>query len=456
MTDMQPKNRARAIPSSRAGRFMRLGGAATTVAGALAVGGAGALARGQRPELRTLLLTPANVGRITDELARMRGAAMKVGQLVSLDAGEVLPPELAQIMARLRAEADYMPPRQLRDVLNAAWGTGWTSRFSRFDVRPLAAASIGQVHRAQTRDGRDLAIKVQYPGIRRSIDSDVTNVGALIRMSGLLPKGMHIAPLLEEAKRQLHEEADYTREAHEMMRFRAFLAEDTAFQVPAWAQDLSTDTVLAMSFLPGSDIETVQNADQATRDRVATLLIDLVFRELFEFGFMQTDPNFANYRYDAATGQIVLLDFGAARAVPAKLSDGYRALFGAALAGDELEAPALELGFFAKDTAAHHRAQIVGMMREAFEPLTRHEIVDFGDKARAQRLTSQAMAMAEDPSLTHIPPVETLFLQRKFGGMYLLASRLRARVDVAGLLDRYLQPAAAGKTRPMSDRASTG
>ncbi len=417
---------------------MRLGGAATSVAGTLAVTGAGALARGERPDLRSLLLTPANIGRITDELARMRGAAMKVGQLVSLDAGEVLPPELADIMARLRAEADYMPPRQLREVLNKAWGAGWVGRFAQFDVRPLAAASIGQVHRARTKDKRDLAIKVQYPGIRRSIDSDVTNVGALIRVSGLLPKGMEIGPLLEEAKRQLHEEADYRREAAEMTRFRSFLEDNTDFEVPLWAEDLSTGSVLAMSYLHGVAIETLEQADQASRDRIAGLLIDLVFRELFEFGFMQTDPNFANYRYDPETGRIILLDFGAARAVPTALSHAYADLFRTALAGGDLEPAALALGFFDEATAAHHRAQILGLMAEAFAPMVGGGAMDFGDKARAKRLSARAMEMAEDPNMTHIPPVETLFLQRKFGGMYLLASRLRARVDVGEILARRL------------------
>ncbi|MEM8580005.1 MAG: AarF/ABC1/UbiB kinase family protein [Pseudomonadota bacterium] len=440
---MSPKTRARSIPASRTGRLMRLGGAATTVAGALAVNGAGALARGERPDFRSLLLTPANVGRITDELARMRGAAMKVGQLVSLDAGEVLPPELSEIMARLRADADYMPPKQLRDVLNKVWGAGWISRFTTFNVRPIAAASIGQVHRAQTKDGRDLAIKVQYPGIRRSIDSDVTNVGALIRISGLLPRGMEIGPLLEEAKSQLREEADYTREAAEMTRFRAFLEDDPNFVVPLWAEDLSTDTVLAMSYLPGVAIESLEQAAQETRNRVATLLIDLVFRELFEFGFMQTDPNFANYRYDPETGRVLLLDFGAARAVPLAFANAYAALFRAALAGDDLEPAALELGFFDHDTALHHRTQILAIMGEAFAPMVTGAVMDFGDRARARRLSAQAMAMAEDPTMTHIPPVETLFLQRKFGGIYLLASRLRAKVDVAAILARRLPPTPA-------------
>jgi predicted unusual protein kinase regulating ubiquinone biosynthesis (AarF/ABC1/UbiB family) len=141
---------------------------------------------------------------------------MKLGQMLSLDAGDMLPAELTAILARLRDSAHHMPPAQLQKVLNAEWGADWRRRFAHFDPRPLAAASIGQVHRARLPDGRELAIKVQYPGVAASIDADVDNVATLLRLSNLLPASLDIAPLLEEAKRQLHEEADYVREAAQM------------------------------------------------------------------------------------------------------------------------------------------------------------------------------------------------------------------------------------------------
>ncbi|MEM7212871.1 MAG: AarF/UbiB family protein [Pseudomonadota bacterium] len=162
----------------------------------MALSGLRQVARGQRPGFQDLLLTPGNIHRIANELARMRGAAMKIGQLLSMDTGDVLPAELAAIMARLRANADHMPPRQLKTVLTKAWGEGWLRKFESFDARPIAAASIGQVHRARTRDGRDMALKVQYPGVARSINSDVANVGALIKMTGLVPNGFDLAPIL--------------------------------------------------------------------------------------------------------------------------------------------------------------------------------------------------------------------------------------------------------------------
>ena len=191
--------RGRSVPRGRLSRFGQFGQLAGSVAGGMIAEGARRLAKGERPPLRDMLLTPANVGKIADRLSHLRGAAMKLGQMISMDAGDLLPAELSAIMGRLRDNAHHMPPAQLQQVLAQEWGRDWRMRFARFDLQPIAAASIGQVHRALTRDGRELAIKVQYPGVRESIDADVDNVGTLLRMSGTLPRGLEIRPLLSEA-----------------------------------------------------------------------------------------------------------------------------------------------------------------------------------------------------------------------------------------------------------------
>jgi predicted unusual protein kinase regulating ubiquinone biosynthesis (AarF/ABC1/UbiB family) len=444
MTDDR-HSRGRAVPSGRLSRLGVFGRLAGGVAGGVLAEGARRLADGQRPHLRDLLLTPGNVGRVADQLSHLRGAAMKLGQMISMDAGDFLPTELSQILARLRDRAHHMPPAQLQQVLALAWGKDWRRRFARFDAGPMAAASIGQVHRARTHDGCDLAIKVQYPGVRESIDADVDNVATLLRVSGVLPKTLDIAPLLAEAKRQLHEEADYVREGDQLVRFGALLADDPAYVVPALEREFSGKSVLAMSFLEGVPIETLADADQPLRDAAMASLIALVLRELFEFGLMQTDPNFANYRYQPATGKLVLLDFGATRSVAASTADGYRRLLRAGLSGnrDAVRDAAIAVGFLGEAAVIRHRVLIDRMIDVILVELNRAGPFDFGDRAFVGVLREQGMAMAADRDTWHVPPIDTLFVQRKISGTALLAARLNARVDVRTMVASAVEAAEA-------------
>ena len=190
MSDKPAPRKSKAIPSSRLSRVSRLGALAGKIAGSVVTQGAGQLLKGEKPALSSLLLTPKNVSNIANQLASMRGAAMKLGQLISMDTGDFLPPELAAIMGRLREDADPMPKSQLIDTLNHAWGDNWQDSLLYFSFAPIAAASIGQVHKAITMDGKMLAIKVQYPGVKKSINSDVDNVATLIKLTGLVPKSL--------------------------------------------------------------------------------------------------------------------------------------------------------------------------------------------------------------------------------------------------------------------------
>ena len=430
----------RSVPSSRLSRLARFGSMAGGVAGGMLLDGARQLAQGKRPSLTDLLLTPANAVRVTHPLAHLRGAAMKMGQLMSMDGGDFLPAELSEIMGRLRADAEHMPQSQLQAVLDLRWGPGWQDRFTDFGFTPIAAASIGQVHRATTSDGRDLAIKVQYPGVRASIDSDVGNVGTLMKMSGLLPATLDIAPMLAEARRQLHEEADYEREARYLARFGTLLTDAPDFIVPALHADFTRPSVLVMSYVEGMPVESLETAPQAERDRVMTLLITLLLRELFEFALMQTDPNFANYRYQPATQKLVLLDFGASREIAPTLAADYRRLLHAGFAGDGAAArqAMLDLGFFDARTRPHHQEAVLAAFEAAMAPMRTPGLFDFGDQSLPAQLREQGMELAADREFWHIPPIDTLFLQRKFGGLFLLGSRLKARVDLRALFGPYL------------------
>jgi predicted unusual protein kinase regulating ubiquinone biosynthesis (AarF/ABC1/UbiB family) len=427
---------SRKVPSSRLSRAALFGQMAGSVAGGMLAEGARRLVRGERPQLSDLLLTPASARRVTDQLSRLRGAAMKLGQMISLDAGDMLPAELTVILAQLRDSAHFMPPAQLNRVLTGHWGADWRLRFTRFEATPMAAASIGQVHRAVLPGGRVIAVKVQYPGIAESIDADVDNVATLLRLSGLLPAGLDITALLADAKRQLHEEADYIREAAQIRRYRAMLAGEDEFVVPGPLDQLSGMRVLAMDFVSGQPIEALIDAPQAVRDTAMQALLGLVLRELFEFGFMQTDPNFANYRWQADTGRIVLLDFGATRVVPQGTVDAYRRLMRAGLAEDRaaLRAALVEGGFVSQAAFDRHGAAFAGVIDVLIGHLGRPGPFEFSDRSFVERLRGFIRPIAEDRGAWHVPPADTLFVQRKVSGTALLAVKMQARLPLRDMV----------------------
>ena len=431
--------RSAAVPTGRSSRLFHMGGVVAAIAGGVVAGGLRQLASGQRPDLPNLLLTPSNALRLTSGLSHLRGAALKLGQMLSMDTGLVLSPQISQIFASLRDDAKPMPPKQLQTVLNAQWGPGWLKQFRRFDVRPFAAASIGQVHRAQTLDGQDLAIKVQYPGVRDSIDSDVDNIATLMRLPGLVPSGMDLQPLLAEAKRQLHAEANYQAEATHLAQFGSLLAGSDMFLVPDLHPALCTSQVLAMHYVDSAPLDSLTHAPQALRDKVAAALIDLVLREIFVFGAMQTDPNWANYRYCPQSGRIVLLDFGAVQTIAPSLAADFRALAQVALDGEPKATrdAMLRIGYFGPTTAPHHQTLIQSMFDLAMGPLRQATPFDFGQSDVLEHLRDMGLAIGSDRDLAHVPPAAALFLHRKIGGMYLMAAKLRARVALRPMVETY-------------------
>ncbi|MCZ8136846.1 MAG: AarF/ABC1/UbiB kinase family protein [Porphyrobacter sp.] len=440
-TDL-PEDRARQrpVPAGRMARFGTFGKLVGGVAGGMVAEGARRLASGENISARDLILTPGNVQRLTDRLSHLRGAAMKMGQMISLDAGDFLPDELSRILATLRDQANFMPTRQLDQVLKSEWGPDWRKQFRWFNPRPIAAASIGQVHKALTRDGEELAIKVQYPGVAKSIDSDVDNVMTLLKVAGFAPPELEMDKLMAAAKQQLHEEADYQREGAQMALYREQLAGVEGFVVPRLHEGLTRGSILAMSFEDGVSIEELGNEPPERRDQVFARLIRLVARELFDFGVMQTDPNFANFRYRRETGEIVLLDFGACRPVDPAVANGYRRMLDAGLRGnaEQVLAATIEAGFMMPIVAEKHPERVNRMIDIVINEMREDAPFDFGDRAFIPLLRDEGFAIAQDKDTWAFPPIETLFVQRKVSGTALLGARLKAKVNIRRITEEVL------------------
>jgi predicted unusual protein kinase regulating ubiquinone biosynthesis (AarF/ABC1/UbiB family) len=433
----QSKNRR--LHQSRLGRFSQLGQLAGGVAGGMISEGVKRWSKGEGLSVRDLALTRGNMERVSDRLSQMRGAAMKVGQLVSMDAGHLMPAELSALLDRLRSGADALPLSQLEPVLAEAWGEDWIRHFKQFSFEPIAAASIGQVHRAVLHSGETLAIKVQYPGVKRSIDSDIDNVATLPRWSRLLPDSLDLAPLLADAKAQLHAETDYEQEALSMQRFSSWLNNRDEWSIPEVHSQLSGPSVLAMGFAEGEPLDSLEKANQTERTLWVSRLFALFFEELFSFGCVQTDPNYANYLYNASNQRINLLDFGAVRDYEPDMIAGYKALFEAAMTENRpaLFDAAKRIGYFSDTNDAKQADAVMKLFLIATEPL-RCVDYDFGNSDIATRIREQGLALSMEEGYWHSPPVASLFLHRKLAGLYLLAQRLEVTLPVRDLLEHRL------------------
>ena len=419
-------------------RFGMLGG---ELALSAAMATAKQLSSGKRPDLVSTVLTPGNADLLARRLASLRGPAMKVGQMLSLQSDEIIPLEFRNALSMLRSQGYAMPDSQLRRVLGREYGRGWEDRFARFDMEPAAAASIGQIHRARTHNGRELALKVQFPGVARSVDSDVNNLATLLRRLEFLPVTVDIDAIAAEAKRQLHLETDYESEARNLERYAKLVADMPALVVPRIHRTLTTRRVLAMDWMEGDPLEalTSEAVPQATRNAVAKTLQQLMFRELFEFRFMQTDPNIANYLYIPATQQIGLLDLGSIGEYTREFSSKYRRVCRAVLAGDVdgIREAAADIGYVHPDDSPERVSGVVQIIRLVCEPLTHRGPYDFAGSGMMGRVRDLGLSVAMKQGLRS-PPPETMFLHRKLLGTFLICSRLRARVNNHALIERYL------------------
>lgn len=428
------------LPHSRFGRFARLGGLATSLAGNVLYQGSKTLLSGNRPVFADLVLSPGNARKISAKLAEMRGAAMKVGQLLSMDVGYLMPKEVAALFEGLRNDAHQMPMLQVAKVMSENIGQDWQAHFKRFSFTPIASASIGQVHAAELKDGTQVAIKLQYPGVKESIDSDIDNIALLLNLFRLIPADLDIQPLIEDARQQLHTEADYFSEADYLREFSTYIRNDERFELAQIVSDLSNHSVLTTTFLDGSVVDSLIDSKASTRQRVSHALLELALREVFQFGLVQTDSNFANYLYSEHSGRIQLLDFGASRHYSPDMRSRFIKMLEASLAEDaeQIRQLAIEIGYTGEEDDRGYQDAIVDLILTVTMPVRHDGEFDFTSSRLSELMMQKLMKLRFEQRYTRLPPVEILFLHRKLGGLYLLLAHLGARINVRQLVQDTL------------------
>ncbi|KAF7867150.1 uncharacterized protein EAF02_009936 [Botrytis sinoallii] len=435
------KLRESSVPSSRLGRLWNYSGlAAGMVGGAISeslrrVGGGGGEG--------SFMLSAGNMERLVTKLSRMRGAALKLGQMISFQDSKMLPAPIQEVMQRVQDRADYMPASQRNKVLIANLGPGWRDLFGEFEEVPLAAASIGQVHRATLKStGAKVAVKIQYPGVADSIDSDLNNLAILLTASRLLPKGLFLDKTIANARTELGWECDYIREAECGLRFQELLAdEEDVFVVPKVFSEASGKQVLTMEYMEGVGVTRVQSFTQEQRDWIGTQILRLCLREITEFKYMQTDPNWTNFLYNAHTNKLELLDFGASREYPEEFITKYTQLLDAASRSerDTVRALSIDLGYLTgQESKAMLDAHIQSVLTLA-EPFLESspEIYDFRDQTITERVKALIPIMIRERLAP--PPEETYSLHRKLSGAFLLCARLGSRVRCRELFTNSME-----------------
>lgn len=390
-------------------------------------------------------MNDANADRFASSLCRMRGAALKLGQMLSIQDESLLPPPLTRALEQVRKGANAMPHYQFEEQMISQLGSDWRRHFHTFDIRPFAAASIGQVHRATILnrfDGtvQNVVVKVQYPGVAESIESDLQNLSMLVRWTGMAPKGLFIENVLRVGQAELKVECDYRREMRNQQRIQelvegnAYLRQNR-FVVPNVIEDLTTDRIITSEYRPGGTIDQVSHLSQEERNRIGKAILYLTFQEIFSWRLMQTDPNWGNFLYDVGTRTTSLIDFGATRDYSKEFMDGYLRIVWASANRDEetLMRHSRMMHFLTghenEEMLQAHKASgyTVG------EPFWTDEPFDFRGSQISSRMSGH-MAVFLRHRLT-APPEEVYTLHRKIAGAYMLNIKLGSVIRCRDILE---------------------
>ena len=427
------------VPKGRIERASGFGKIALRFASTIVLDGTKELIGGRSPSLKNLLINEKNIGVFINELAKLRGAALKIGQLLSLEANDFLPEQFSRMLGDLRNKNFHMPNYQLGEVLRENYGDNFLDKFCDFNELPIASASIGQVHKCRY-GGKDLILKIQYPKIRESIESDINNIRFLTRNLGILPKSFDFDKLLEAGKIQLLNETDYSIESKHQKQFYHFLKTDKKFSVPKINEKLTTTKILAMEYKKGVTIDKVVDRDQKTKNSIINSLVELALKEIFEFNLIQTDPNFANFLYDDESKRIVLLDFGATSKISKKNIRVFKDILNGIMLDrkDMIEKSLLILKIFSPEASTQVKNYLLEIIWNLSLPLRKNKEFDFQNCISSEDLAIVTSRLLNQRDKFKVPDPQVLFIQRKLGGIFFLGRKFGARKNFSKLVAKYI------------------
>ena len=425
--------------TSAFGRFVRLGGLVGRVGiSVLSEQAVGLLREGPARQLKKADNMVRNAARIAETLGQMKGAAMKAGQMLSLHEG-LLPPEVSAVLSVLQKEAPSVPfdvmERELRRELD-----DYEALFESLEPEAFAAASIGQVHRGVLRDGREVAVKIQYPNADRMVKADLKNLKALLGNLVGLFTDIDFDPIWREVRERLLEELDYLKEADNIRRTAAMHADCAEIIVPDVVPEATSRRVLTMEFvdgIPPTDA-TSDRYPRRLRDQWGVTLFEFTLRGLFEHRFLHADPNFANFAF-LEDGKVVVYDYGCMKEIPADIAAGYSQLMNAVISRRKAAVPEIlhTMGVFKEGGAP--------LPREMTDPYVDliHDIVrvsppyTFGEDSSIYENLYE-LGMSNWQTATDVCfPRDMVFIDRTLVGLFGNLSKLRATGRWRKLIRKY-------------------
>ncbi len=423
-------NEPRSLPPSRVGRIARLAAAGARI-------GAQRLRKHDEHDSARDAMTV---------LGNLRGLATKVGQMASYVDG-VLPTEqrdtYGQAMSALFRAAPASPPEAIRSLIHRDLGRPVEELFAHFEPTPIASASIGQVHRATLHDGSEVAVKVQHPGIRRALESDLSNAGLLESMFGsYLGQGFNAAGVLAEARERFLEELDYEREAERQREFAQIHAGDDLVRIPKVIGDLSSARVLTTELVRGMSLDEAAQRSEDQRRAWGETLWRFVFRGSLVGGLFNADPHPGNFFFHE-DGSVTFIDFGCIQPFPDGQLPHARRAHAAAIEGDEESFR--RAGEVMLDVQPGlHADMAVGFMRQCFEPLFSSPFrmtSEYVGGLVAQLRESALQARSLENDQINPLPKGVLFLNRLQFGFYSVLARLDVAIDYAAVERPILEEA---------------
>ncbi len=372
-------------------------------------------------------------------MGEMKGAAMKVGQVLSLMGG-VIPAELAEGLATLQANAPPMASELVEEVLEAAYGRSPGSVFRRFEREPFAAASIGQVHRAELRDGTKVAVKVQYPGVREAIERDLANVALVLRMGGLVAKGLDVGTLVRDLGEGIRGELDYRREAAWQQRFFDLFEGHGFVRVPRVYHELTTETVLVQEWLDGRPFREAVRLPQEERNRLGEVLYRFCFGNIYRNGLFNGDPHPGNYLL-LRDGRVGFVDYGCVAEFDGAVIEGFKRLIRALDRGDrEGWRAATEAIGILLPNAPFTTDELYEHMHWYWAPILEDE-VEYTPELAAEMVRRNTMTMGTGGQINRYcnVPEGMVFLTRINFGLAGLFGSLRARGPWRAIVREYVE-----------------